>query len=110
MQSHARRSAKSHNPLRVLQQGSALTIGLFFYTLFNIFNAAVMDILNAKSFEALLQLAPKNGVAGGRTYDAVIGTCAEQGKASTVLTFNASDFAGLGKDFKPELQSASRGR
>jgi hypothetical protein len=55
--------------------------------------------MNAKSHEALLQLAPKNGVAGGRTYDAVIGTCAEQGKTSTVLTFNAGDFTALGKDF-----------
>jgi hypothetical protein len=46
-----------------------------------------------------LRLAPKNGVAGGRAYDAVIGACAEQGKASTVLTFNAGDFTALGKDF-----------
>jgi hypothetical protein len=38
-------------------------------------------------------------VAGGRTYDAVIGTCAEQGKASTALTFNASDFTAPSKDF-----------
>jgi hypothetical protein len=68
-----------------LQQGSALTIGLYVLIIFNIFNAAVLEVLNAKLFEALLQLAPKNGVAGGRTYDTVIGTCAEQGKASTVL-------------------------
>jgi hypothetical protein len=47
----------------------------------------------------LLLHAPKNGVAGGRTYDAVIGACAEQGKASTVLTFNAGDFTALGQDF-----------
>jgi len=46
-----------------------------------------------------LRGAPKSGVAGGRTYDAVIGTCAEQGKASTVLTFNAGDFTALGKNF-----------
>ena len=32
-------------------------------------------------------------------FDAVIGTCAEQGKASAVLTFNAGDFIALGKDF-----------
>jgi len=38
-------------------------------------------------------------VAGGRTYDAVIGACAEQGKASTVLTFNVEDFTGLSQDF-----------
>jgi hypothetical protein len=35
----------------------------------------------------------------GRTYDAVIGTCAEPGKAAPVLTFNAGAFMVLGKDF-----------
>jgi hypothetical protein len=30
--------------------------------------------------------------------DAVIDTCAEQGKASAVLTLNAGDFLALGKD------------
>ncbi len=61
--------------------------------------SAAVIALNAKSYEVLLQLAPKNGVAGARTYDVVIGTCAEQGKASTVLTFNAGDFTALGQDF-----------
>jgi predicted nucleic acid-binding protein len=65
----------------------------------NFMKSATVIALTAKSYAALLQLAPKNGVAGGRTYDAVIGTCAEQGKASTVLTFNAGDFAALGKEF-----------
>jgi hypothetical protein len=65
----------------------------------NFMKSATVVALNAKSYEALLQLAPKNGVAGSRTYDAVIGTCAEQGKASTVLTFNGGDFRALGKDF-----------
>ncbi len=65
----------------------------------NFLKPATVVALNAKSYEILLLSAPKNGVAGGRTYDAVIVTCAEQGKASTVLTFNAADFAALGKDF-----------
>lgn len=55
--------------------------------------------LNAKSYATLLRYAPATAVAGGRVYDAVIGACAEQGKASTVLTFNAGDFTGLGKSF-----------
>jgi len=42
--------------------------------------------------------APKNGVAGGRTYDVVIGACAEQGNAATVLTFIGRDFTALGTD------------
>ena len=52
--------------------------------------------LNAKAYQTLLLSAPKNNVAGGRMYDAVIGACAEQANASMVLTFNAGVFAALG--------------
>ena len=65
----------------------------------NFVKSVTVIALTAKSYEALLRRAPKQGIAGGRTYDAVIGTCAEQGTASTVLTFNAGDFTALGKDF-----------
>jgi predicted nucleic acid-binding protein len=65
----------------------------------NFVKSVTVIALTAKTYEALLRLAPEKGVAGGRTYDAVIGTCAERGKASTVLTFNAGDFVALGKDF-----------
>ncbi len=65
----------------------------------NFMKSVTVVSLTVKSYEALLRLARKKGVAGGRTYDAVIGTCAEQGGASTVLTFNDGDFTALGKDF-----------
>jgi len=65
----------------------------------NFLKLATVIALTAKSYETLLLRAPKNNVAGGRAYDAVIGACAEQGKASTVLTFNAADFTALGQDF-----------
>ena len=65
----------------------------------NFVKSVTVIALTAKAYEALLRLAPEKGVAGGRTYDAVIGMCDERGKASTVLTFNAGDFAALGKDF-----------
>ena len=65
----------------------------------NFMKSVTVIALTAKSYEALLRLAPKKGLAGGRTYDAVIGTCAEQGRASTILTFNGDDFTALGKDF-----------
>lgn len=48
---------------------------------------------------SLMRTLKKAVCAGGRTYDAVIGACAEQGRASTVLTFNAGDFTALGQDF-----------
>ena len=65
----------------------------------NFLKLATVIALDAKSYETLLLEAPKKKLAGGRTYDAVIGACAGQGNASTVLTFNASHFTGLGQDF-----------
>jgi hypothetical protein len=44
----------------------------------NFLKLATVIALNAKSY------APKIAVADSRTYDAVIGACAAQGKASTV--------------------------
>jgi predicted nucleic acid-binding protein len=65
----------------------------------NFLKLGTVIALNAKSYQTLLLAAPKNNVAGGRAYDAVIGACAEQAQVSTVLTFNASDFAALGQDY-----------
>lgn len=69
----------------------------------NFLKLATVIALSAKSYGTLLLRAPKDNVAGGRTYDAVydavIGACAEQGKASTVLTFNGGDFTALGQEF-----------
>lgn len=65
----------------------------------NFIKSATVVALNARSYASLLLRAPKYGIAGGRTYDAVIGACAERGKVSTVLTFNAGDFTALGQDF-----------
>jgi predicted nucleic acid-binding protein len=66
----------------------------------NFLKLATVVALSAKSYETLLLGAPKNHLAGGRTYDAVIGACAVQGKASTLLTFNAADFMALGQNFE----------
>ena len=66
----------------------------------NFLKLATVVALNAKTYETLLVRAPKDNVSGGRTYDAVIGACAAQGNASTVLTFNAGDFTALGRDFE----------
>jgi predicted nucleic acid-binding protein len=65
----------------------------------NFLKLGTVIALNAKSYQSLLLAAPKNNVAGGRAYDAVIGACAEQARVSAVLTFNASDFAALGQDY-----------
>jgi predicted nucleic acid-binding protein len=65
----------------------------------NFLKLGTVIALNPKSYQTLLLGAPKNNVAGGRMYDAVIGACAEQAKAATVLTFNAGDFAALGQRY-----------
>jgi hypothetical protein len=57
----------------------------------NFLKLGTIIALSAKSYQQLLLGAPNNNAAGGRAYGAVIGACAEQGKASTVLTFNAAD-------------------
>jgi len=49
--------------------------------------------LDAEAYRALLREAPGGGVAGGRTYDAVIARCARQARVRTLLTFNTSHFA-----------------
>lgn len=65
----------------------------------NFLKLGTVVALGAKAYAALLLSAPKNNLAGGRIYDAVIGACAKRGKATTVLTFNAEDFTALGQDF-----------
>jgi len=51
--------------------------------------------LKGADYAVLLRTAPSDGVAGGRTYDAVILQCAVAGRASTLLTFNVAHFAPL---------------
>ena len=51
--------------------------------------------LEADAYRTLLRAAPELGVAGGRTYDAVIAACAAAGPAETLLTFNAAHFASI---------------
>jgi len=58
----------------------------------NFIKGAKMIALQVGSYRDLLRQAPKNGVAGGQTYDAVIAMCAIEAKASALLTFNPSDF------------------
>ena len=73
----------------------------------NFLKLATVVALNAKAYESVLVRAPKDNVSGGRTYDAVIAVCAEQGAASTVLTFNAGDFKALGRNFEVVVPGAN---
>lgn len=53
------------------------------------------DARDGDGYRALLRRAGKEGIVGGRTYDAVIAQCALKAKAATLLTFNAKHFADL---------------
>jgi predicted nucleic acid-binding protein len=49
-------------------------------------------VLRGATYRALLRRLAKEGIAGGRTYDAVIGECARQGRVQALLTFNTRHF------------------
>ncbi len=61
----------------------------------NFMSAGKSVALDAASYRSLLKQAPAGGIAGGRTYDAVIAACASKGNASVLLTFNAAHFESL---------------
>ena len=82
-------------PPHRLAPGTALTL-----IESNFLKLGTVIALNAQSYQSLLRAAVKNNVAGGRAYDAVIGACAELAQVSTVLTFNAIDFAALGHNYE----------
>ncbi len=48
--------------------------------------------LDVSGYRTLLRRAGAEGIAGGRTYDALIAECALQAKAAALLTFNARHF------------------
>jgi predicted nucleic acid-binding protein len=58
----------------------------------NFMSTGKIVALDARSYRALLRRAPRDGVAGGRTYDAIIAECARRAKDTTLLTFNISHF------------------
>jgi predicted nucleic acid-binding protein len=51
--------------------------------------------LDAQSYQSLLRESATEGIAGGRTYDAIIARCALRANASALLTFNARHFLPL---------------
>ena len=61
----------------------------------NFIDRAQIVALDVGGYRALLRRAGKEGISGGRTYDALIGECALKAKAAVLLTFNAAHFARL---------------
>jgi len=59
----------------------------------NFIDGARAVALDAEGYRSLLRRAGKEGIAGGRTYDAIIAECALKAKADSLLTFNPNHFA-----------------
>jgi predicted nucleic acid-binding protein len=61
----------------------------------NFIDGARVVALDAEGYRALLKSVAREGVSGGRTYDAVIAQCAVRARAGALLTFNAAHFGSL---------------
>jgi predicted nucleic acid-binding protein len=59
---------------------------------FYLLGQANVFALEPAAHVALLRDLAKQGLGGGRTYDAIIGECARQAGASVLLTFNRRHF------------------
>ena len=61
----------------------------------NFIDGASVIALDSDGYRSLLKRAGREGVSGGRTYDAIIAECAIRAHAAALLTFNALHFQGL---------------
>jgi predicted nucleic acid-binding protein len=58
----------------------------------NFVEPATQAALPAHAYVRLLRKLARDEVAGGRTYDAVIGECVRRARAETLITFNRRHF------------------
>jgi predicted nucleic acid-binding protein len=58
----------------------------------NFIQSSRITTLASRSYRTFLRRACDEGIRGGRTYDAVIATCALQARARALLTFNKAHF------------------
>jgi len=58
----------------------------------NFVDSVTVVTLGAAAYRTLLRRAAAADIAGGRTYDAVIGECARHARAEVLLTFNGRHF------------------
>jgi predicted nucleic acid-binding protein len=61
----------------------------------NFVERRAISALDGNAYVALLRSLAKQGIGGGRTYDAVIADCARASHAATLLTFNRRHFEPL---------------
>jgi len=68
----------------------------------NFMDSVEVVVLNGTNYRSLLKGAPGSGIAGGRTYDAVIAECARKAGVAALLTFNEKHFSVFG-DMGPRI-------
>lgn len=61
----------------------------------NFVSEGTVVALDERAYLDLLRRAARDGIAGGRTYDAVIAACAVRANVQAFLTFNEQHFSGL---------------
>jgi predicted nucleic acid-binding protein len=64
----------------------------------NFLNGVQVVALAGAAYGSLLRGAPKAGISGGRTYDAVIVACARKAGVTSLLTMNEKHFAPFAGD------------
>jgi predicted nucleic acid-binding protein len=64
----------------------------------NFIKSASIITLEARSYRPFLRRARDEAIHGGRTYDALIATCALRARPAILLTFNKSHFLPFEKD------------
>jgi predicted nucleic acid-binding protein len=57
-------------------------------------SSEVVALTGAETW-ALVKALPGSGIAGGRSYDALVAACARKAGASVILTWNVRDFAAV---------------
>jgi predicted nucleic acid-binding protein len=61
----------------------------------NFLDLGELVALDAAHYLELIRWVPERRIAGGSTYDAVVVACAQQARATTILTFNDRHFRPL---------------
>ncbi len=87
--------AEAYSVLTRLPTGHRVPPQVAADTLWDNFGDLKAIVLSQAEQWAAIKSFPENGVAGGRTYDALIAACAARAKADELLTWNTAHFASL---------------
>ncbi len=61
--------------------------------------------LDVREYRLAIQHAAATGIVGGTIYDALIGRCALQARATSIYTWDVADFQRLGAEFAAKVRT-----